>query len=304
MQHLTICYVTCRQRPRFNWFAQSIWNETKDFSNISFVIVDFHAIDRPLDGHLHPSITDTIWVPVKPNVWNGQFRLTKENWFAASNARNTGLCYAKDGWIAYVDDLSVLQPGWLNSVREAMAGNYIACGAYQKVKKLRVEEGVAVSYESFPVGVDSRLAQAGSDVWPCTGSWMFGCSLAAPVEALLTVNGWDENADGLGSEDYCMGIRLQNAGYTFRYDKRMMTLESEEAHFEEKPFRRTDKGVSPNDKSHAILKMAMESKYAPNYFGEGGIRAVRERALNGWPFPITGCPTCDWFDGEPISQMI
>lgn len=302
--HLTLCYITNRMLPRFGWFAQSIWNETKDFSDISCVIVDFYARQRPLDGQLHPSITDVIWVPPKPNVWNGPHRLTNTNWFAASNQRNTGLCYAKDGWIAYVDDLSVLQPGWLRSVRESIAGNYIACGAYKKVKKLHVQSGIAVSYEEFPGGIDSRLGQAQSDVWPCVGSWLFGCSFAAPVEALLTVNGLDENCDGLGSEDYCLGIRLENAGYTFRYDKRMMTLESEEAHFEEAPLRRTDKGVSPNDKSHAILKMALESKYAPNYFGDGGIRALRNRVLRGDPFPTTQVPDRDFFDGQLIREMV
>lgn len=304
MQHLTIVYVSNRRRPRFNWFATSIYNETRFFENISFVVVDFYAIDRPLDGRFHPSITDTIWVPPKPNVWNGRYRLTQENWFAASNARNTGLCYAKNGWIAYVDDVSVLMPGWLNCVRDAMAGNYIVCGAYKKVKKLQVDMGNVVTYEEFPGGVDSRWNLAQSDPWPCAGQWLFGCSLAAPVEALLTVNGWDENCDGLGSEDYCMGIRLQNAGYTFRYDRRMLTLESEEAHFEDQPFRRTDKGVSPNDKSHAILKMALESKFAPNYFGEGGIRALRDRVIFGQPFPIVQVPDKDWFDGQPIAEMI
>ena len=44
-----------------------------------------------------------------------------------------------DGWIVYVDDLSVLMPGWWEQVKLAMAGNYVACGAFRKVNKLVVE---------------------------------------------------------------------------------------------------------------------------------------------------------------------
>lgn len=305
-EHLTIVYNSCRLNPRFQWFLFSLKRELVDeCDGIKLVVVDFHA-----DIRCQPDIRCQlngmrwVWIKPKPTVWQGQYRLMRDNWFAASNSRNTGLCYAPDGWIAYVDDLSVLMPGWLNAVREAMAGNYIVCGAYKKVKKLHVENGEVKSCEEFPGGIDTRWTYAQSDPWPCQGQWLFGCSFAAPVEALLAVNGADENCDSLGSEDYILGIRLANAGYQFKYDRRMLTLESEEAHFEEPPFRRTDKGVSPADKSHAILKMALESKWAPNYFGEGGIRALRERVLRGEPFPIQQIPDKDWFDGQPISEMV
>lgn len=304
-EHLTIVYNTCRERPRFRWFSDSLERECDgDFTGMRLVVIDFHAYNSRNGEMLVTDELETVWVRPKPNVWNGDYRLTKENWFDAASSRNTGLCYAPDGWIVYVDDLSVLMPGWLSAAREAIAGNYIVCGAYKKVKKLVVAAGEAVQYEEFLGGIDTRWNLAEADPWPCQGQWLFGCSFAAPVEALLTVNGFDENCGGLGSEDYILGIRLANAGYQFKYDRRMLTLESEEAHFEEPAFRRTDKGISPNDKSHAILKMALESKWAPNYFGEGGVRALRERVLRGEPFPIQQIPTCDWFDSQQICEMV
>src|SRR4029453_16354268 len=150
-------------------------------------------------------------------------------WFAAANARNTALCLALDGYIAYVDDLSVLLPGWLIQVRAAMSAGYIGCGAYKKVKNLEVDKkGNVVNYTEFAAGIDNRLAHA-STLTDCAGNWLYGCSCAIPVDALLAINGWAEDlCDGLGSEDYCTGLVLENAGYKFKYDPSMMTYESEE----------------------------------------------------------------------------
>lgn len=42
---------------------------------------------------------------------------------------------------------------------------------------------------------------------------------------------------------------------------------------------------------------------APNYYGEGGLRAVRNRVLNGEPFPIIQVPDADWFDGQLLKEI-
>lgn len=307
MNPLTIAYVTNRKNPRIEWFFDSLAKQLKDPANAilepQVVVVSFHA-DLELPKKLPVPAYRFRFLTPKPNVWNGPHRLTQANWFAAANSRNTALCVADSPWIAYVDDLSVLRPGWLDAVRMAIAAGVITFGSYKKVKRLQVEDGLVKSCEEFKEGVDSRWHH-GSDVpVPASGSWLFGCSLVAPVDALLAVNGWDENCDGLGGEDYCLGIRLQNHGFSFRYDRSMCTFESEEAHFEEPPFRKTDKGVSPLDKSHAALKMAKESAWAPNYFGEGGIRALREHVLGGKPFPVQQIPDRDWYDGQLLSEML
>ncbi len=132
---------------------------------------------------------------------------------------------------------------------------------------------------------------------------MYGCSLAGPVEAFLQINGFPEHCDGLGSEDYIAGIVLENNGWKIMYDRRMLTLESEEAHHFDKAFKRSDFGVSPNDKSHAVLNMAYQQKEFPNYFGEGGIRALRENILAGGEFPIMKIPEHCWFSGTALKDL-
>lgn len=301
---VTLCFLTSRRDSKFQWWWDSLLPQIQPDDEIHIVVVDFYAKDQPLcaDG-APPQIKSFRHVPPKPNVWQGEHRLTKENWFAAANARNTGLCLCTTDWLAYSDDLSVLTPTWLAAVRKAVNGNYIACGAYKKVRNLVVEKGQIVSFEEFPGGIDSRLKHAG-DCISCGGDWMYGCSVCGPTEAFLAVNGWPEVFDGLSFEDVCMGICIGNTNkFSFRYDKSMLTLESEEDHYKEKPFIRSDFGISPKDKSHAALGIAKGSKWFPNYFGEEGIRGLRDRVLRGEPFPLVGCPEHEWFTGKPLVEL-
>lgn len=286
------------------WWWDSLCLQLKPDDEIHVIIVDFYANEKPVcfDG-APPQIKSCKHVTPKPNVWQGQHRLTKENWFAAANARNTGLCLCPTDWIAYCDDLSVLWPTWLESARLAQAGNYIALGAYKKVRNLLVDKGAIVSFQEFPEGLDARLRRGG-EVISCGGDWMYGCSLCGPTEAFLSVNGWPEAFDGLSFEDVCMGICIGNTGrFSFRYDKRMLTLESEEDHYKEKAMIRSDYGISPKDKSHAALNIAKGSKWYPNFFGEEGIRGLRERVLRGDPFPIVQVPDREWFTGKLLCEL-
>lgn len=305
-QHLTIAYISNREENKFEWFADSLTSQLGVGDSISLVVVNSNYKSR--GSHLHfQNIADfpATLTPPKPNIWNGPHRLTKQNWFAASNARNTALCLAPDGYIAYVDDLSVLMPGWLQSVREAMEGNYIALGTYEKWKNLKVENGLVKGGELY--SKDSRFHKTGGDVVSCGGDWLFGCSLAGPVQAFLDVNGWPEAlCDGLGSEDYCMGIAIGNTNkYSFRFDKRMKTIESEELHHVGEVFKKSDFGVSPNDKSHAALNTAKQSTWFPQYFGEGfpNISDLRKHVLAGGEFPIRKHPENCWFSGKPLSEL-
>jgi len=315
--NLTIAYMTARKEPKSEWFFASLGREleaNKDLPLPRIIVVDFyHSKERFPRGQGYCG--EIINTNPKPCIWQGEHRLTRENWFAASNARNTALCLAPDGWIVYVDDLSVLMPGWLKAVRDAMSGGYIALGAYKKVKNLVVENGEVKSYEEFPGGIDSRWRHGDpNSPVDAAGSWMFGCSVALPVEALLTINGWPEDlCDGLSGEDYCCGIALQNAGYKFKYDLRMLTLESEEHHHIEPAFRREDwhfengvpkiGGNGADDKSHAALNIARQSTYFQNSFGEGDIGALRQRTLMGFPFPIPSAPEHDWFTKLALKDL-
>lgn len=309
--HLTIAYMTNRKNEMSQWFFDSIKKQmgietgrldTSNFfreNNVSVVLVDFLCSKQDLQDF------PIKWIQPKPNVWNGEHRLTKENWFAAASARNTALCHAKDGWILYVDDLSVCCPGFWQAVQDAMKRpGTITCGAYRKVKELVVENGEIKSFKDFPAGWDTRWHQVNQDLSPCGGEWLYGASLVAPVEALLTVNGWNEGCDSLGSEDYITGMGLENAGYKFVYDRRLLTFESEEHHHIEPAFKRSDYGVSPNDFSHQVLNQVKNGlRYFPNFFPEGGIRKLREKILAGEPFPPCGIPEHHPYTGIALKDL-
>ena len=315
---LTIAYNTARRNPRFEWFAASLLREIHANplrENLRLVIVDFWQDQRNLP------IPEALWgqfgleikhVLPKPNVWQGRHRLTPIDYFNAANSRNTALCLAPDGWLACMDDLSFLMPGWLAAVKEAMAGDYICCGAYRKVKNLTIADGELVSYDAamalrdgkpFDTGRDGRWG-AGLDTHAVPvhgGEWFFGCSCLAPVEALLAVNGWCEDlTGGLGFEDSPTGIVLARNGFAMKYDRRMLTYESEEAHHEEPPMRRDDQGVSPHDKSHRVVDLARQLKRFDNGFD---LRAIRGAVLAGGDFPVPTEPTREWFTGKPLCEL-
>ena len=65
---------------------------------------------------------------------------------------------------------------------------------------------------------------------------------------------------------------------------------------------RRDKGVSPNDKSHAALRIARGTKYFENYF-PGSTRALRDHYQKHGSFPIVLEPKHDWYDGQLLAEM-
>lgn len=307
--NVSFCYMTCRREPMFHWFSDSLHRELGgNYKNTKLIIIDFFADEQGRHDYFREKAhSDFLHKPPKPTVWQGPHKLTQNHYFAAANARNTAICYAPDGWIVFVDDLSVLLPGWIDGVIDAMSEGYVVLGAYKKVKNLIVDGGNITSFEPFPPGVDSRIKSGARRPVTAAGSWLFGCSFGAPISALLEVNGLDEDADstGVAGEDYLLGIRLQHRGWKFKYDLRMMTYESEELHHTPSGItgKRMDKGVSPNDKSHAILATALKTPVAPNYFGHGGIAELRQKVLAGEAFPIPTAPTHDWYDQQPLSEL-
>lgn len=303
--------MTNRLQPKLEWFLDGWHRQTGgDYRGTKLVVVDFHAKDR-LDykDRLHRIEAgggEFVHVEPKPNVWQGSHRLTKENYFAASNARNTALCLAPDGHICYVDDLSVPKAGWWDAVKLASTRpDRVTCGAYAKVRDLSVTDDGEITFTPHPPGDDMRMRGLPSEPppYPCMPGWHFGCSVCAPVEAYLKINGWPEACDGMGYEDCITGIAISMNGYGFLYDTRMFTYEDDGLHGVEKPFMRWDKGKSPNDKSHAMLNMFRMCARFQNYFPEPGIRALRNAVLGGAQFPIQQIPEHDWFDGQPLRDM-
>ena len=336
---LTIAYFTSRLEPRIDWFFDSLHRELAgDYTGIRIVVVDFWAQVMPAaiprdgmptlpwrednvrerrteirsafyNGFGGGEKTFEFWhVPPKPTPWQGPFRRTKRDWFSAANTRNTAICLAPDGWIAFVDDLSVLTPGWMSRVRAAWEGSNreITLGAYRKVKNLSVTDGAITGFDDFPEGWDGRWKQTGDqDLFSAPGGWLFGCSLVAPVDAFLDINGYPEAwCDGLGFEDCIAGVLLEKKGYRFVYDRKMLTLEDEDLHYQLPKMVKSDYGVSPNDKSHRVLGQALTSDgWHPNFFGDETLRGLRARVLAGEPFPVNQLPEHEFFTGTPLDQL-
>lgn len=326
---LTIAWMTSRKDACWNWFCDSLNRETAgNYDGIHVMAIDYwanpHGGTRSMHEDRRGYILNALrcygdqfqWASPKASPWQGPCRMTREDWFAAANARNTAVALCKTEWIAYVDDLSVLQPGWLTAVFNAMRSEKtVTCGAYRKVRDMTVVDGEVVKWNPHLVdnghgvmvdaGLDTRLKHAtGGRAVPAEGNWMFGCSLVAPVEAFLSCNGWDERCDGMGSEDYCTGINLAKCGWKFRYDPNMMTFESEERHHVEGQFKRSDYGVSPNDKSHAMLKLCQTGDgHSPVDFGGGDLRRLREKVANRQPFPPPPRDYREWFTGKRLDEL-
>jgi hypothetical protein len=317
---VSIIYSTARKDPRIEWFLAALAKQAgDDLRDAQLIIVDFwaeglkaednwsdaEAAERRAKFRALSPVEDTIVTPVMPNVWQGRYRLTRENWFAASAVRNTGICLAKHDTLVFVDDLSCPTKTWWPAVKEAVASGGIVAGSYRKVSNLRCEKGEIVSFDNCEDGHDNRFG-AGSDDGPvpCGGNWLYGCNLVGPTEAFLEINGYPQICDSLGFEDVICGIQLEKKGWAFTYDRRMQTIEDRDLHFVGPVMRRSDYGVSPNDKSHALLKMAQQGDgYHPGYFDAGGIRELRRRVLSGEPFPICQIPDREWFTGKLLSEL-
>lgn len=316
LPHLTFAYVTNRPEPRIEWFFQSLSQQVGGvLENMTIVVADFckgtpgrdEYVYREFDAAFPGQREQLRYSMTKPSVWQGEHRLTTRDFYAYSSARNTALCLAPDGWLACVDDLGVLMPGWVNGAREAMAGGYIACAAYKKVLDLSYQDRV-LSFTAHPPGVDTRW-KSGSDTGPvqCWGSWMYGYAVI-PIARLLEINGWDEDADccGTGGGDYIAGLMMQAHGADFAYDRRMVAIEDETLHFQVNGLiRKAEHAPGRLDNSCQLLDMVQHGGrvYSPNYFGPGGIRAERERVLSGAPFTIPQIPQHSWYSGIPLAKL-
>lgn len=316
---LTVAYLTNRLEPHFDWFFDSLFREVAGQEAIRVVVIDFWA--QAFGGWTEANVQarqakvrslckfpDLVHVPPKPTVWQGPHRLTKSDYFAAANARNTALCYAPDGWIAFVDDLVVLLPGWFDQVCLAAQEGYIALGRYAKPFKLQVRDGLVESFLWRKEGEDERydiLRKEKTDDNPveCGGSYMFGCSFAGPVSSFLSINGFDEMCDGCGAEDVIAGMMLEKRGERFCYCPKMLTYESEEGHFQEPQFLQWCKPMPPFRTSIDYLVSSVAASYRVLPERNLDLKALRRSVLAGNGFYDDRKITLDWRDNQPLSEL-
>lgn len=314
---ITIGYLTSRKDPKLEFFLRTLKRETRNSAGgIQLIVVDFCLNDddgtrkkwlenlAKTDG---PDGLEILHVPPKPCVWQGKHRKTVQHHFAASNARNTVFALAKNDFVACVDDLSALLPGWLDNALHARHHGYVALGSYKKVLKLDVNADGAISFEHFQPGVDSRW-NLGSDlgIREATGSYMFGCSFALPVEFAMAVNGFDEICDGTGFEDVEFGCRLERASCKIFYNRNMCTYESEEGHGAEgnQKFVRESKMTTCGLMSDWWIKNnRIDSRETWTIGNKFNLRELRTHMLAGGEFPIPEEPKHDWRDGKPLGEI-
>lgn len=274
---ISIIYITFREHCKFEWFIQSLLKQSNENirSKIQIIIVDGLLYDNNTNederkkyfSNLIDSKFDFIHVPPKPTHWQGKYRVTNVDYFAAANTRNTGICYAKYPYIAFHDDLGCPSQTWLKNVFYAMKYNKIQCGAYTKVFDMNVENGILMSKSDSPGGVDSRLSCYNKTVSECEGSSFFGSSFCMPLIYYLDINGMNEMCDGCGGEDYDFGIRLKRKGHTLYYNKEMFIYESEDIFGSDKNRKciRSDPKLNKNDAKSDL------SHFLLNYSNNGPI---------------------------------
>jgi hypothetical protein len=307
MKSLTIVYTTGRQEPEARWFIDSLMHQLDTGEDPRIVIVDYHAHERgPLCYEMPggagasairvaPKVIPTV---PKPTIWQGKHAVVREPWWAMSNARNTGICMANTEWIAFLDDRCVLMPTWLESIRQAMRGNYIVYGTYEKRHHMKVENG-RITEPGTLTAEDSRLRHQHENPQPCDGGWAFGCTLAMPVDWVLEVGGFEQKMDGQSFEDIIFGRMLEQHGFPMRFDNRMKMVEDRTPGVGTNQFRREDKGKSPEDKSHKSLEVYATARHTTN---REALLMSRQEVLAGRPWPVILDDAVDWFDGEKIDE--
>ncbi len=284
IRSLTIVYTTARHEPKLLWFFDSLSNQCQS-DNVRIIVVDaFCKVDSVSFTGEFPAGTlgkITKFVRPKPTIWQGEYRITKEDWWAKCNALNTGIALCDTEWIAFVDDRSVLMPGWLQCVQDSMIHTYAVCGSYEKRAGMRVTNGEITNHGEL-LGTDVR-AQRG---YPHPTSDWYGGSGALPLEWCLQVNGFPEDVcDGLGFEDIQFGKLLNNNGLPIRYDSRMLIVEDRtqsEIGGALKRGGKKGKNTPWDDKDYAILNRMGDSKTSQNSYD---IRELRRKVLSGEPFP-------------------
>ncbi len=313
--NLTIVQITSRKEPQVDWLADSIRKQLKRKERPQLIIIDYWSQACPLDNWSGTDAAvrncrlvtqcgpgfDVVIRPPKPTVWQGPYRLTAENWWAASNARNTGLCLAQRQYVAFCDDRLVVSDTWLTAVRLAMKKNYAVAGTYEKWANMNVQNGKILSYGEL-LGKDTRKTP--SERLDCPGHWFYSGTCGVPLEWALKVNGFEELMDSLSAEDTLFGSMLQNNGYPMKYDRRMGIIEDRTPDLSP-VFRRADKGAigTEGDKSHEALRRFGGLKRTLHPWNLREIRVILGPGQGGpWP-SVTDFPTVDWFDQQPIAEF-
>lgn len=300
---LAIVFSTGREEPKLDWIVDGIEQQAHPGDDVTLIVIDAVAAWTKRDAKSigfreTPLITRLVESAPKPNPWQGPHRQTSREWFAMSNARNTGICLVPDGvdYVAFLDDRAKLGPSWWESVRRGFhTRNAVLAGSYEKVE--------STSDGGTKTTRDHRLERHPKGQLNCGGGWLYGCSVALPLEWALGVNGFEEAMDGLTFEDVIFGFNLEHAGHRIDYVADMFVSQDRigtNASTKGASYACRDKGVSPADKSHAALGRfgkRVRTELTPD------LRELRAHVARGGAWPLPPPDARDWYDGELIRDM-
>jgi hypothetical protein len=328
---LTIAYFTCRRDPKVEWFFRSLNRELKgDWTNVKILVIDYLFQYEPearleyyrasykdiKSGNLMDEQVTVI--SPKPSHCQGKFKVSRNDYFAASNARNTAFIHCTTDYIVCIDDLTVVKEGWLDVVLWGLQNSFVILGSYAKVKQLECDMTGTYKYnqESLTAGLDSRfknpVIQSNAPT-KVAGSWLFGCSFGMPLKLALEVDGFDEACDGQGAEDYDFGIRIGRITTEIYYSRQMFTYEDDDLHFApgNVKFIRTSKVLTADtlmkDKigvssDHAMLQNVMKTN-SPKPFLPSNLREAKASLERGEVAAPDFTNARDWRDGMLWSEM-
>lgn len=235
--NLAIITITCRPEPRFldvaNAIAGSLIASGQRAPEAAWIVVDDllsggspeTRIAR--EAGLKRVVDDRFalyHVAPKPSPVRGPWRETPEDLPDQNNARNTGLAMAVAigaQYVVYLDDCTIPTQSLLQ----------VAFLAAEKGVCLRVP---IVFKSDIVVPKDGKVAMGesgGMHLAPCKATTAAGGCFGMPVDALKTINGFDEvYAGAMGKQDLDAFVRAERAGWKWMTSKRCAAIQLSKTH--------------------------------------------------------------------------
>jgi len=320
---ISIAFTTGRAEPAFEWFVDSLLRQLRDGDDVEVVVVD-RLHDAGRTARFEAAVAGRFplrHVPAKPTPWQGPYRLTSRDAFAASSARNTAILHARLPYVAFVDDCAVLMPRWWASAQRAARDGAVVAGAYERRRAMVVRDGTMLEGRLDDDGRDGRWA-LGDDARPVKvhPGQLYSMSFGAPRELLLRINGFDELCDGIGQEDVQLGMRIAATGMPILYDRALMIVESDDLNLAGTPLVRHDPwqpedpymarlatyGIKRRatdgrtDASHMMIDITLGTG---SWATQGNYYWLADLTPERYAATVGRFPARHWFDGCPLATM-
>jgi hypothetical protein len=284
---LSVVIPTVRKDPGIDRIVSDMSSQIRVGDRIEIIVVD--ALRRSAEDLADPA-DDRILVrsvSPKPTPWQGPQRVTSDDWWAASSARNTGIALCRAGHVAFLDDRSELGPEWLDRVRSAAHEKSIVAGSYDR-------------RDGGSVAADHRRDKFPDGLRRCSGGWLYSGSFCSPLSWLLEVNGFEEGCDGSALEDCVLGHMLANRGAPIHFDARMHSVKSDARSGD----RRHGFLVCRDPGRIQAIKRRFYSRRRTEFTPD--LRAMRAAIASGMGFPDVdrSAPHLDWYDKTPLQAML